>query len=263
MDDILNTYASSSEDNDHDDEAFVGPSRPPPTKAFIHQGETVTKHEIDDAEDVAGPSRPPTGDETRDAEITDDDVRIAWLRSLCEDPPQEVQEKDSLCSAPERYAARIELPPVATESANANASQEKVIEILLDARRRKVTPGDVIFASSAFTNPDFLQRCALDIGSPQMRGTDVRMPLISAKHALDSSDYYQALAAQQRKATEKHLAARNGISFTSAATQAPVEQHVLSSASTVDAGQKAAAAAAIAKARVEARIALQKAGKLH
>ena len=256
MDDILNTYASSSEDNDHGDEAFVGPSRPPPTEDFIEQ-------ETDDVEDIAGPSRPTTGDETRDADIADDDVRIEWLRSLCEEPSREVHEKDSKCSAPERYAARVELPPVATESTNANASQEKVIEILLDARRRKVTPGDVIFASSAFTNPDFLQRCALDVGSPQARGTDVRMPLISAKHALDSSDYYQALAAQQRKATEKHLASRNGISFTSAATQAPVEQHVFSSASTVDAGQKAAAAAAIAKARVEARIALQKAGKLH
>lgn len=261
MDGILHAYGSSSEDNDEgeDDGAFVGPSRPPPREPPGAGARDADNHG-DDIGDVEGPSRPPMRDDAHSDDDDDNDTRIAWLRSLCEEPLRESQEKDASCSAPELYSSRVSLPPAVAESANTNASQDKVIEILLEARRRNVTPGDILFASSTFTNPDFLQRCAVEgIGTTRARGSNVRVPFTGG-NALDSSDYYKGLASEQRAATEKYLASRNGISFTT--SQQEPEQRISTTTSTVDSGQKAAAAAAIAKARVEARIALQKAGKL-
>ena len=135
-------------------------------------------------------------------------------------------------------------------------TQQRVNDLLIVARRRGVTPSALMFTSSTFRNPEFMETCARDgVSASDAFAT-------GAKFAFDESpveeeDFARALADEQKRVTEKYLAKRNGISFHSAGPQQPVV-----APPPADEARQAAINSQIAKARVEARIALQKAGKL-
>ena len=108
-----------------------------------------------------------------------------------------------------------------------------------------------MFTSSSFRNPEFTENCARD-------GVVAECAFASgARAAVDDEPLdlkrllSRALAEEQKRATEKYLAERNGIAFQSARPSTVNEEDA----------RKAAVNSAIAKARVEARIALQRAGK--
>jgi len=141
-------------------------------------------------------------------------------------------------------------------SEETKATQQRVNDLLIVARRRGVTPSALMFTSSTFRNPEFMETCARDgVSASDAFAT-------GAKFAFDESpveeeDFARALADEQKRVTEKYLAKRNGISFHSAGPQQPVV-----APPPADEARQAAINSQIAKARVEARIALQKAGKL-
>ena len=205
------------------DDAFVGPARPPPR---------VMDRPVDDERDG--------GD-------------IAFLESMCGDA-EDVSAGTSTSrralepNAPARLL--VALPAAGEETEETRAVQVRVNDIFLTARRAGKTPSEMMFTSSSFRNPEFMENCARD-------GVVAECAFASGARAavddepLDASDFYRALAEEQKRATEKHLAERNGIAFQSARP---------STVSDEDA-RKAAVNSAIAKARVEARIALQRAGK--
>ena len=210
-------------DDDDDDDAFVGPARPPPR---------VMDRPVDDERDG--------GD-------------VAFLESMCGDA-EDVSAGTSTSrralepNAPARLL--VALPAAGEETEETRAVQVRVNDIFLTARRAGKTPSEMMFTSSSFRNPEFMENCARD-------GVVAECAFASGARAavddepLDASDFYRALAEEQKRATEKHLAERNGIAFQSARP---------STVSDEDA-RKAAVNSAIAKARVEARIALQRAGK--
>ena len=232
--DALGAYASESESESEreagdrdagDDDAFVGPARPPPR--------VVGKPPVDDEEDARR-----------------DDV--AFLESMCGD------EEDARVGVDERARAGTERPGAASRRASVRGggdggdaeTQTRVDDIFLAARRAGKTPSEIMFTSSSFRNPEFTENCARD-------GVVAECAFASGARAavddepLDASDFYRALAEEQKRATEKYLAERNGIAFQSARPSTVNEEDA----------RKAAVNSAIAKARVEARIALQRAGK--
>jgi hypothetical protein len=208
-----------------DDDAFVGPARPPPR---------VMDRPVNDDDDDGG------GD-------------IAFLESMCGDAEDASAGTSTSRRALEPNApARllVALPAAGEETEETRAAQARVNDIFLTARRAGKTPSEMMFTSSSFRNPEFMENCARD-------GVVAECAFASGARAavddepLDASDFYRALAEEQKRATEKLLAERNGIAFQSARP---------STVSDEDA-RKAAVNSAIAKARVEARIALQRAGK--
>ena len=241
------------DDDGEEEEAFVGPARPPMGMMTMTTETTTTGDDDDD--DLDG------GDV--------DDVRddADWLASLVRDGDTD-DEGDATSSptAPERFAASVEWPPVKAASTSSASSQDLVSGILLESKRRGVAPHDLMFTSSTFRNPEFMLTCAKD-GCVGLRGafaTGVAFDF-GVTEDVDEEDSYKSLAAEQKAVTEKHLAERNGISFRSAGfAPNPAPQaapQAASQPSQLDAAQQAAVNAAIAKARVEARIALERAGK--
>ena len=235
--DALGAYASESESESEsereagdrdagDDDAFVGPARPPPR--------VVGKPPVDDEEDARR-----------------DDV--AFLESMCGDE-EDARVGASMSgralepNAPARLL--VALPSEAEETEETRETQTRVNDIFLAARRAGKTPSEIMFTSSSFRNPEFMENCARD-------GVVAKCAFASGARAavddepLDASDFYRALAEEQKRATEKYLAERNGIAFQSARPSTVNEEDA----------RKAAVNSAIAKARVEARIALQRAGK--
>ena len=226
--DALGAYGSESEsereagDRDAgDDDAFVGPARPPPR--------VVGKPPVDDEEDARR-----------------DDV--AFLESMCGDEEDARVGASMEPNAPARLL--VALPSEAEETEETRETQTRVNDIFLAARRAGKTPSEIMFTSSSFRNPEFMENCARD-------GVVAECAFASGTRAavddepLDASDFYRALAEEQKRATEKYLAERNGIAFQSARPSTVNEEDA----------RKAAVNSAIAKARVEARIALQRAGK--
>jgi hypothetical protein len=113
-----------------------------------------------------------------------------------------------------------------------------------------------MFSSSTFTNPEFMDTCARDgVSAEDAFATGAKFTFDESP--VDDGDYYRALADEQTRVTEKYLAKRNGISFRSAGPQSSAV-----APAPVDEARQAAINSQIAKARVEARIALQRAGKL-
>ena len=230
--DALGAYGSESEsereagDRDAgDDDAFVGPARPPPR--------------------VVG--KPPVDDE--DARRDD----VAFLESMCGDEEDahlgaSMSARALEPNAPARLL--VALPSEVEETEETRETQARVNDIFLAARRAGKTPSEIMFTSSSFRNPEFMENCAKD-------GVVAECAFASGARAavddepLDASDFYRALAEEQKRATEKYLAERNGIAFQSARPSTVDEEDA----------RKAAVNSAIAKARVEARIALQRAGK--
>jgi len=230
--DALGAYASESESESEsereagdrdagDDDAFVGPARPPPR--------VVGKPLVDDEEDARR-----------------DDV--AFLESMCGDEEDARVGASMEPNAPARLL--VALPSEAEETEKTRETQTRVNDIFLAARRAEKTPSEIMFTSSSFRNPEFMENCARD-------GVVAECAFASGTRAavddepLDASDFYRALAEEQKRATEKYLAERNGIAFQSARPSTVNEEDA----------RKAAVNSAIAKARVEARIALQRAGK--
>ena len=230
--DALGAYASESESESEsereagdrdagDDDAFVGPARPPPR--------VVGKPPVDDEEDARR-----------------DDV--AFLESMCGDEEDARVGASMEPNAPARLL--VALPSEAEETEETRETQTRVNDIFLAARRAGKTPSEIMFTSSSFRNPEFMENCARD-------GVVAECAFASGARAavddepLDASDFYRALAEEQKRATEKYLAERNGIAFQSARPSTVNEEDA----------RKAAVNSAIAKARVEARIALQRAGK--
>ena len=235
--DALGAYGSESEsesereagDRDAGDyDAFVGPARPPPR--------------------VVGKPKPPVDDE-EDARRDD----VAFLESMCgEEEDARVGTSMSGRALEPNAPARllVALPSEAEETEETRETQARVNDIFLAARRAGKTPSEIMFTSSSFRNPEFMENCARD-------GIVAECAFASGARAavddepLDASDFYRALAEEQKRATEKYLAERNGIAFQSARPSTVNEEDA----------RKAAVNSAIAKARVEARIALQRAGK--
>jgi len=231
------------EDEDEDEEAFVGPARPP---AGMMMTTTMTDGDGDG-----------DGEETAPACAADAD----WLASLVRDGDAEEEGDATSPTAPERFASKVEWPPAKATSSSSVSSQDLVNGILLESKRRGVTPHDLMFTSSTFRNPEFMLTCAKD-GCVGLRGafaTGVAFDF-GVTEDVEEEDSYKSLAEEQKTVTEKHLAERNGISFRSSGF-APNAPRAASQPSQPDAAQQAAVNAAIAKARVEARIALERAGK--
>ena len=230
-------------DEDEDEEAFVGPARPP---AGMMMTTTMTDGDGDG-----------DGEETAPACAADAD----WLASLVRDGDAEEEGDATSPTAPERFASKVEWPPAKATSSSSVSSQDLVNGILLESKRRGVTPHDLMFTSSTFRNPEFMLTCAKD-GCVGLRGafaTGVAFDF-GVTEDVEEEDSYKSLAEEQKTVTEKHLAERNGISFRSSGF-APNAPRAASQPSQPDAAQQAAVNAAIAKARVEARIALERAGK--
>ena len=191
----------------------------------------------------------PLGDEEEDARRDD----VAFLESMCEDE-EDARVGASMSgralepNAPARLL--VALPSETEETEETRETQARVNDIFLAARRAGKTPSEIMFTSSSFRNPEFMENCARD-------GVVAECAFASGARAavddepLDASDFYRALAEEQKRATEKYLAERNGIAFQSARPSTVNEEDA----------RKAAVNSAIAKARVEARIALQRAGK--
>ena len=178
---------------------------------------------------------------------------VAFLESMCEDE-EDARVGASMSgralepNAPARLL--VALPSETEETEETRETQARVNDIFLAARRAGKTPSEIMFTSSSFRNPEFMENCARD-------GVVAECAFASGARAavddepLDASDFYRALAEEQKRATEKYLAERNGIAFQSARPSTVNEEDA----------RKAAVNSAIAKARVEARIALQRAGK--
>ena len=233
----------ADEEEDEDEEAFVGPARPP---AGMMMTTTMTDGDGDG-----------DGEETAPACAADAD----WLASLVRDGDAEEEGDATSPTAPERFASKVEWPPAKATSSSSVSSQDLVNGILLESKRRGVTPHDLMFTSSTFRNPEFMLTCAKD-GCVGLRGafaTGVAFDF-GVTEDVEEEDSYKSLAEEQKTVTEKHLAERNGISFRSSGF-APNAPRAASQPSQPDAAQQAAVNAAIAKARVEARIALERAGK--
>jgi len=238
------------EDADGEEEAFVGPARPPVGMMMTTTPmATTTGDDDDDADDDLD------GGDVDDVRDDED-----WLASLVRDgDTDDEDDATSGATAPERFAASVEWPPATAASTSSTSSQDLVDGILLESKRRGVAPHDLMFTSSTFRNPEFMLTCAKD-GCVGLRGafaTGVAFDF-GVTEDVDEDDSYKSLAAEQKTATEKHLAERNGISFRSAGFAPNAAPNA---ASQLDAAQQAAVNAAIAKARVEARIALERAGK--
>ena len=241
MDAFVGAYGSS--DDDAGDDAFAGPARAGPARR------TTDDATSDDEDAFVGPARPTAMTTTanvddRDGENgedenddDDDDDDDAWLAAIAA-----------------RHGATA--TSETSETSETTTTQRRVNDLLIEARRRGVTPSAMMFTSSTFRNPEFMETCARDgVSASDAFAT-------GAKFAFDASpveneDFYRALADEQKRVTEKHLAKRNGISFHSAGPQQPVV-----APPPADEARQAAINSQIAKARVEARIALQNAGKL-
>jgi hypothetical protein len=244
MDAFVGEYGSS-DDGDGDDGGFVGPARAGSARqtadeatsdgedAFVGPARPTamtTRVNVDDRDDDDGDD----GDDDDDGDDGDDD---AWVAAIAA-----------------RYGATTS--ETSETSEETKATQQRVNDLLIVARRRGVTPSALMFTSSTFRNPEFMETCARDgVSASDAFAT-------GAKFAFDESpveeeDFARALADEQKRVTEKYLAKRNGISFHSAGPQQPVV-----APPPADEARQAAINSQIAKARVEARIALQKAGKL-
>ena len=244
MDAFVGEYGSS-DDGDGDDGGFVGPARAGSAR------QTADEATSDGEDAFVGPARPTAmttrvnvddrdgddgddGDDDDDGADGDDD---AWVAAIAA-----------------RYGATTS--ETSETSEETKATQQRVNDLLIVARRRGVTPSALMFTSSTFRNPEFMETCARDgVSASDAFAT-------GAKFAFDESpveeeDFARALADEQKRVTEKYLAKRNGISFHSAGPQQPVV-----APPPADEARQAAINSQIAKARVEARIALQKAGKL-
>lgn len=158
-------------------------------------------------------------------------------------------EAEARARAPARWLARATMPAEPARSATTDETQARVNDIFLEARRRGTTPHEMMFASRNFRNPGFMETCSLAMREDAFT---TGAGFAFDEGAIPEEDFYRALADEQKLITERHLAERNGISFRSAAPST-------SQPPPVDARQ-AAVNVAIAKARVEARIALQNAG---
>ncbi len=244
MDAFVGEYGSS-DDGDGDDGGFVGPARAGSAR------QTADEATSDGEDAFVGPARPTAmttrvnvddrdgddGDDGDDDDDGDDGDDDAWVAAIAA-----------------RYGATTS--ETSETSEETKATQQRVNDLLIVARRRGVTPSALMFTSSTFRNPEFMETCARDgVSASDAFAT-------GAKFAFDESpveeeDFARALADEQKRVTEKYLAKRNGISFHSAGPQQPVV-----APPPADEARQAAINSQIAKARVEARIALQKAGKL-
>ena len=244
MDAFVGEYGSS-DDGDGDDGGFVGPARAGSAR------QTADEATSDGEDAFVGPARPTAmttrvnvddrdgddGDDGDDDDNGDDGDDDAWVAAIAA-----------------RYGATTS--ETSETSEETKATQQRVNDLLIVARRRGVTPSALMFTSSTFRNPEFMETCARDgVSASDAFAT-------GAKFAFDESpveeeDFARALADEQKRVTEKYLAKRNGISFHSAGPQQPVV-----APPPADEARQAAINSQIAKARVEARIALQKAGKL-
>ena len=234
--DALGAYASESESESEreagdrdagDDDAFVGPARPPPR--------VVGKPPVDDEEDARR-----------------DDV--AFLESMCgdeEDARASMSGRALEPNAPARLL--VALPSEAEETEETRETQTRVNRYFFSRhgargkRRARLCLRPVLFR-----NPEFTENCARD-------GVVAECAFASGTRAavddepLDASGLLLSRAPRRSKkrATEKYLAERNGIAFQSARPSTVNEEDA----------RKAAVNSAIAKARVESAIALQRAGK--
>ena len=235
MDAFVGEYGSS-DDGDGDDGGFVGPARAGSAR------QTADEATSDGEDAFVGPARPTAmttrvNVDDRDGDDGDDGDDDAWVAAIAA-----------------RYGATTS--ETSETSEETKATQQRVNDLLIVARRRGVTPSALMFTSSTFRNPEFMETCARDgVSASDAFAT-------GAKFAFDESpveeeDFARALADEQKRVTEKYLAKRNGISFHSAGPQQPVV-----APPPADEARQAAINSQIAKARVEARIALQKAGKL-
>ena len=208
----------------------------------------------EDEDGFVGPTRPPGWEIEREG-ASDGEVDEAYLASMRDDDDDDDAGEDEGCHVPARWVDRVRIPPEPASVA-ATETQARVNEIFLEALQRGLTPSTMMFASSTFRNPGFMETCSADLGEDAFA--------TGAAFAFDGEpvpeeDFYGALAQEQKLVTEKYLADRNGISFRSAGKQAAP-----AAAAQVpeDEARQATINAAIAKARVEARIALEKAGRV-
>ena len=257
----LDAYASSEGesaervervDDDDDDEGFVGPARPP---SRLERAPSASEDGSEDEDGFVGPARPTTrelvgGDAARgeDVDSSANDF-LASIRDGDDDDDDADADAAERACAPARWLARARTPPEPVRSAKTDETQARANDLFLEARRRGITPHEMMFASRNFRNPGFMEACSSAVRDDAF-ATGAGFAFDDG--AIPEEDFYRALAAEQKLATERHLAERNGISFRSART--PPSQPP-----PVDARQ-AAVDVAIAKARVEARIALQNAG---
>jgi len=260
MDSLLGGYESSDADDHMDvrnEDSEVG-------GACAEANEMSTLVEDEDA--FVGPARPPCAvlDDGEEATTTrEEDARwLLTLRNEAEKDEANAAEKRSVLSAPEIiYESLDALPsePETVDDAHAADVQKRVVDIFLEAKRRNVSPSTLMFTSRAFRNPNFMDTCLKDEMLEQCAFATEAMGFEFDDAKIEESDYYTELAAEQKRVTEQHLAERNGISFQSVGTG---HATVVPKANETAAAQQAAVASAIAKARVEARIALENASKL-
>jgi len=247
---VMDRPVDGGDGGDDGDDAFVGPARPPPRVMDRPVDERDGGDDGDDA--FVGPARPPPRVMDRPVD-GGDGGDIAFLEAMCGDAEDTSAGTSTSRRALEPNAPTrllVALPAAGEETEETRAAQARVNDIFLSARRAGKTPSELMFTSSSFRNPEFMENCARDgVVAECAFASGARVAVDD--EPLDASDFYRALAEEQKRVTEKHLAERNGIAFQSSRP---------STVSDEDA-RKAAVNSAIAKARVEARIALQRAGK--
>jgi len=246
MEAILNAYASEDEngdgdeDEDDDDAAVIGPARARTT--------TNAAKGVYDAEDaLIARSAALVGPASVTTETVDE--IFAWVDEFTKKAPSDPG--NSWPSSPDVYVRRVKIPPEpAKQETTASISRQcKVLKLFVQSRECRLTPNQVLFSTSAFRNPDYLQRWAQRSLGGETHASG--MPLAFCETPAKSSDYYQSLASDQRAATKKYFAERDEIAFT------PGHQAELRT--TAEAAKNAATfAVAIAKANAEARIAMTK-----